>query len=272
MDLENIDIEKIIEDREAFNKLVYTPIGEAIREIKNRKRNPDIEKYLLEQISNDIPKELEGEKIKAVIFRQIATPNYEIRRFLQIIDSVEDLEPLFGEYRDDIFLSINDYKKSWGKITYHTEKKEHTKVIDFVQSEGKKISEVRTKNGISLVDFHHKLFEKSPFKLDENNFLDISNWISKHGNTARNYYRPVIMWFLKDAILFENFVLKDEKEKNFTKNIFLPEFIKIYKETGYKPMIVDLLPTTIEHKDFWVCHPHHSKKDVESGIIDSQIC
>lgn len=272
MDIDNIDIEKLVEDHDAFNKFVYTPLDEALKEIERRKSDSSLDIYIEKNLGDSIPSVLKHGKIKAVIFRQIATPNYEIRRFLQIIDSVDDLDPLFGEYRDDTFYSINDYKKSWGKIKYHGKDTEHSKIIDFKESDGKKISELKTINQINLVDFHHNLFEKTPFKIKKEYFFDISDWIYKHGQVAKNYYRPVLMWFLKDAILFENFVLNDEKEKNFTKNIFLPEFIRIYKETGCKPIIVDLIPTKIEHKDFWICHPSDSKKHVDSAIIDTQIC
>ena len=75
--------------------------------------------------------------------------------------------------------------------------------------------------------------------------------------------------FLQNAILFENFIL-DYKELEFTKEVFLPAFIEIYKRFGIKPLIVALEPTNLEWEIFWMCHPFESKKVVD-GRLKSEI-
>ena len=46
----------------------------------------------------------------------------------------------------------------------------------------------------------------------------------------------------------------------FTKTVFLPAFIAVYKEFGVKPLIVALEPTEIETDIFWMSHPYPHKR------------
>lgn len=270
MNLTEIDIEKLICNRDEFNSFVYTPLREALNELKNRENDKELSRKIAEILGKDIPEILTTGKKKAVLFRQIATPNYEIRRFINLIDAIDELDPLFGEYRDDVFFSLNEQKKYWGKIMYFESPdimKSHTKIIDFKLAEGKKISEIKTLGGQLLIDFHHNLFNETFIPIKKEVFLNISSWLNDHGKKAKNYYKPILFWFLQHAVLFENFVLTDEKELQFVKNIFLPAFIDVYIETGHKPLIVNLLPTEIEDKTFWYCYP----KSVEEHIKKSNL-
>ncbi len=268
MNPEDVDIEALVNDREAFNAFVYTPLEEALAKLEKRAGDKELGGKIEIILEKDIPEILVKGKKKAVLFRQIATPNYEIRRFIHILDAIDSLEPLFGEYSDDVFFSINEQKKYWGKIMYFESPdifQNHTKIIDFKICEGKKISEIKTLKGQLLVDFHHGLFEKTSVPVSQDAFYNISVWLHRHGKKAKNYYRPVLAWFIQHAMLFENFVLKDPKELTFIKNIFLPAFINVYKETGCKPLIINLLPTDIEDRKFWFCHPKNTEKHAKEA-------
>jgi len=87
---------------------------------------------------------------------------------------------------------------------------------------------------------------------------------------ADKYYTPFTALFIKDAILFENFML-DSKEISFTKDIFLSAFIEVYRKTGCKPLIVALEPTDIEGDEFWPCHPNGKTSSENQQMGYSQV-
>ncbi|MFZ2620950.1 MAG: hypothetical protein WAX85_02480 [Minisyncoccia bacterium] len=257
--LKDIDIDELVKDRKAFNKFVYTPFDEAIKEIGKRKSDKSIHDL------NFVPGILKKAP-RAIMFRQLVTPNYEISRFVSISELC-GLEPLFFEYYNDKFTSNNVWKHSLGKMFFCKGRSkdgqarvETLNVIDFNRSNGKSISSVKTLWGQSLVNFHHELFIRR-FKNFKDIFFDASNWFHDNGGNASGYYKQFLSLFIKDAILFDNFLL-DDKELTFTKEVFLLAFISIIKETGVKPLIVALEPTEIEEDRFWMCHPYEDIKFV----------
>ncbi len=256
--------DELMQDREFFDKTVYTAPDVALQELRERRADPKLESGVNASLSNDIPEPLK-EGPKAVIFRQLVTPNYEIRRFFSIADAMEGLEPLFWEYYDDKFTSNNEWKHSLGKLSFYNgkgkkggSKVDTLKIIDFNTSNGKKISEVSTLWGQSLVDFHHEFFNER-FRTHKGTCYDATAWFSRNGSTAQSYYEHFLTLFVRHGILFENFVLDDPIEAAFTKEIFLPAFLKVWKKIGNKPLIVSLEPTDIEGDKFWICHPGEHK-------------
>ena len=260
-----IDIESLVANRALFNEYVYTSLEDAMDLLKKRSGEPQ------PTLDVVIPKELlDGPK--ALIFRQLITSNYEIRRFISLIDSIE-LKPLFWEFYKDKFTSNNEWKHSLGKMCFyeglgknHGIKTQSVKVIDFNTYNGKTIESVQTTWGESLVDFHHKLYSERFRELKTTDFIDASGWFKENGSTASGYYSRFLQLFLTNAVLFENFML-DEKEISFTKDVFLPAFIEIYERTGLKPLIVCLEPTDIEGDSFWMCHPHEDMPYVLNKLM-----
>ncbi|HVU06202.1 MAG TPA: hypothetical protein VHE10_00160 [Candidatus Paceibacterota bacterium] len=258
-------IERLTSDRQAFNDFIYTSLEDAAKELAARHEDSGIARYVADTLPAGVPEPL-AKAPKAVLFRQLATPNYEFRRFISIADAIGDFEPLLWEYHQDKFTSNNECKKSWGKMSFYLGKGKkggskiaRFNVIDFNSYNGKKIDEVKTLWGQSLIDFHHELIEKtySGFLFLKPTLFDASEWFSRSGGNAKDYYRNFLTLFLKNAILFENFML-DEKEIGFTKEVFLPAFIEILRSSGRKPLIVALEPTDIEGEEFWMCHPSTS--------------
>ena len=258
----DIDIEKLVADRAAFNSLVYTSIDDAIEELKNRWEDKDLAQKILKYTNKNIPKPL-MQGFCAVLFRQVVTPNYELRRFMAVPDTY-DLKPVFWEYHNDKFTSNNPIKHSLGKIPVCSgigkkggKKISYETIIDFNNSNGKKLKEVETLWGESLISFHHRLLAlvvPESYKY----LFDASPWFAKNKNLAHEYYKNYIALFVRNAILFENFVLKEEDELEFTKKVFLPAFFEAWRVLGRKPLIVALEPTSIEDDIFWFCHPHNT--------------
>lgn len=265
-----VDIDTLVADRQAFNSFVYTPLDEALKELKKRRQDVKLAEKIREFLHNDIPSFLKRLPTRAVLFRQVVTPNYEVRRFFHITQGLDDLEPLFWEYHEDKFTSNNDWKRSLGKLTFlmgigkkEGKKIESATIINFNTYNGKKISQVKTLWGQSLVKFHHELFDKTYRTSSQKHFFDSSKWFKRNGATANEYYLPFFLLFIQHAVLFENFML-DTKELSFSRDVFLPAFIRAFKETGYKPLIVALEPTDIEGDNYWLYHPGKSKSFVES--------
>jgi hypothetical protein len=260
-------IDKLISDREAFNKFVYTQFNEAIIESEKRRINPitigDLEIPIILKDSSSF-----------VLFRHIATPNYEIRRFISIADAADN-RPIILEYASDIFRSINPWKSSLAKIPFYkgTDKYgkirvEYKNIIDFNISNSKPFSQINTLWNQKLVDFHHEFFIKH-FPAHKDNILDLSDWLKRNGNNPKEYYKTFLYLFLNNGILFENFLLEGQ-ELEFTKKFILPAIIDIINETGHKPLIVALEPTEIEDDLFWLCHPIEEKEFVKNKAINKE--
>ncbi len=267
--------DSLVADRKLFNAFVYTPLDQAIDELDRRSTDPRLEKYIEDALPFAIPEVLKNKKA-AILFRQLATPNYEVRRFLSIIDVVGDLEPFFWEYHADKFTSNNSMKYALGKMGFYSgkgkkggTKMKYEKVLDFISADGQKISEVKTLWGQPLTEFHRELFEKSYRSIEPERFIDVSEWVSSLGGAAKDYYKILLLFFVRHAILFENFMLEEATERSFTKDVFLPAFLEVERITGYKPLIVALEPTDIEGDDFWESHPAESHEHIKNkaGLV-----
>lgn len=245
-------IEELVADRQKFIDFVYTSPEDAVKELKRRWHDESI------KVPISIPPIFE-KGFKAVLHRQLITPNYEVLRFLSIADGL-DFDPIFFEYTKDKFVTENEWKYHLGCLHFYLGhgkkggiKLDRSNIIDFNKSNGKKLSDVKTIWNQSLVDFHHELFLKRFPKLNPKLF-DGSDWYSKNGGCAKDYYKNFFLLFIKHGILFENFML-DTKEMSFSKEVFLPAFIEVKEKTGLKPLIVALEPTEIEEDIFWMCYP-----------------
>jgi hypothetical protein len=266
----NNTIEKLVAVREKFDEFVYMPIDKAIAELNIRQTDKKLEEYTNKILNGDVPEILKDQR-NMILFRHIATPNHEVRRFLIAADGLEVLNPVIFEYVADKFNNRNDWKYSLGNIFLskglnkkHEQIIECKNIIDFNESNNKPIHSIKTKWGQSLVDFHHEIFTND-FPHLKNNISDLSAWLHGFGEHAKDYYKPFLTLFLKHGILFENFMLCG-KELSFTKEIILPALMEIIEETGVRPLIVNLEPTEIEGERFWLSHPQHAKEFIERKL------
>jgi hypothetical protein len=265
-------IDELVSDRRKFNEFVYTSLEDAVSEINKRESDAQLKKYLETNLPSGRPSIFDRKRC-AVLFRQVATPNYEFRRFISLIDGLEDYTPVIFEYFDDKFVDKNEFKYHLGMLAFYCgrgkkggEKICLLNIIDFNKSRGRKISEINTIWGQPLTDFHHELFNAAyGNKKDVVLMSDVSLWFAQNGGGAALYYKKFLSLFLQNDILFENFML-DSKELSFTKEVFLPAFISILNETGHKPLIVALEPTEVESDVFWMCHPGEDMKTVEEKL------
>ena len=269
-------IDKLISNRDYFNSFVYTPLEEAIRELELRKFNPHLRDYVCDNIPAGIPEIFAGKK-NAIFARHIATPNFEFRKFLKTADKLAGFNRTILTMHEDKFTPGNNGTKyHLGKIVFNNVQIQNeprsTMAVDFNKYAGKKISEVKTIWGEYLTDFHSQLLDYSLLNTKHQiNQFEGSEWLSRSGGKAKDYYPRFLMLFLQNGILFENFLLKEKGESTFTKDVFLPAFIKIIKDTGRKPLIVSFLPIETEGDNFWNFYPAEYFEFVNGKMENSEL-
>jgi len=252
------DYKKITSDRNLFDQVVYTPLPDAIRLLNERQKDPELMAKVSKLLNGNIPKIFKDNKC-GIMARQLATPNHENRMFI-FLAKKNNLHPVFIEYFDDKFTSNNKYKHSLGQL--HIQNKmdkngngivEKITIIDFNKSNGKKLKEIKTLWGESLVDFHKKLFDLHNLK--DFSFFEETSWYEKKDEKPIEFYTNFFLLVTCFGILFENFLLlKDDVEGEFTKDVVLPALEKVINLTGIKPLIVPVEDVDIETDDFWYCH------------------
>ncbi|MFA6273774.1 MAG: hypothetical protein WC662_01305 [Candidatus Paceibacterota bacterium] len=255
------DYNKIMSDRKLFNKVVYTPLSEALKILEERKKDKKLIAKVEKLLKGDIPEVLKRKKY-CVQFRQIATPNNDCRHFIRLAKG-NNLHPVFFEYFDDKFTSNNEFKHSLGQLRVQgkVNKKdnypiEKITIVDFTKHDGKKLKDVKTLWGEKLIDFHRRLFLVHDYYFDNSNFYDASVWLKNNGGKAIDYYTNFFLLFICNGILFENFLTTNDEEGEFTKNIVLPAIEKVIKLTGVKPLIIPIGALDMENDTHWISyHP-----------------
>ena len=253
-------IDSLVNNREKFDEYVYFPtIEEAMVELEKRRNDKELQEKVAEYFKDvGIPEPFRDEP-RLTLFRQVATPNIEVSRFLIIADGV-GMKPLFLEYYDDKFTSNNEWKLYLGKLAFYEgvgkkggAKINYKTIIDFNKYNGKKIKDVQTLWDEKLTDFHRSLFDLNYNHTKKEIFFDASNWFLGAGGKADAYYKYFVALFISNGILFENFILSHGDEYEFSKNVFLPTLMFIRRYFKIKPIIVTLSPTEIEGEEFWLC-------------------
>lgn len=228
---------------------IYTPLEEAKKEIKRRWNDKELQKKV-EKYLGKLPDIFE-KKPYAILGRHILTSNVECLIFTEEAKK-SGLELMGFEYHDDRFLTMNRSKLGLGKMTLVCNKEKIKKdsfdVFNLQENNGKKFSDIRTFWGEKLTDFHHKLLTNKEPNI---NLVDMSSWIKKWGEKAIDFYPYYMAMFIRNGILFDNYLIKGE-ESEFTKNVFFPSYEKVLKHFGLKPIIVQLVPKDHE-EDLLLC-------------------
>ncbi len=84
------DLDALVKNTQMFHEYIYTPFDEALSELHKRWND------IYTPSHPDVPLPL-VDGFRVVMFRQIITPNFEIREFLNMAHKVS-LKPLFLEY------------------------------------------------------------------------------------------------------------------------------------------------------------------------------
>jgi hypothetical protein len=186
--------------------------------------------------------------------RQLISPDNGFTFFFQGARYV-GTEPLVLEFHDDIFTTLNEEKKSLGRlrITQADGTRATIDIMDFHAAEKMKLGDVIIKTGERLVDFHSRLLRQFGYRVD---VIDNSAWCRGFGRAAEYYY-PLLCHFVAHGVLFETFDTEDEKEDAFTRGIILPAMERVEQTFGLKPLVVRLYPAEQnDDEDFyWWSYP-----------------
>lgn len=248
-----------------LRRFLYTPIEEAIELLEARQKQDlktldiDVPEFLLAHYQGvyKIPV-----RNTAIIFRQIATPNYEMHRVSALCDKY-NLNLLIFTINEDKFCTANTCKYALGRMGFFegldrrgSKKIRYRAIIKFAQYDGQLLRECKTCRGQSFVEFHHALLLKELTQLNHDNITDCSKWFLKQRDLTENWYLELLKPFLKHAILFETFMLSG-RELDFTLTKVLPAFQEMIDTFGIKPLIVRSDTEEMEGDDYWQLYPAH---------------
>lgn len=230
-------------------------------EIWHRWNDKDLEKKVNDYLSNRIPPVLKDEP-KAISTSHVATPNWAFFHFWENSRKA-GLKPVAFEYLDDKFVTTNFDKASLAKMVFYHGKGDDGHmltsshhVIDLGgKEENRLIKEIDTLWGEKFVDFHHRSLNAF---YEDIEIHDGSQWYHDMGKDAKEYYRYVLALYIRNGVLFENFLITKNEEK-FTREVLLPAFEFVYKKFGVKPLIVPIFPQNESDSKYWWCYPEFIK-------------
>ncbi|SJM95856.1 conserved hypothetical protein [Crenothrix polyspora] len=249
---------------EDLRQLLYTPIDKAVDILDARQKQnlklPSLN--IADPLSAYWGRGCKPQPRTAIMLRQIATPNYEMRRVVQLCEKYH-LNLLILTIEEDKFCPNNPCKYASGRMGFFEglgrnggRKIRYSTIINFNQYNGYPIRECKTFRGKPFMDFHHNLFLQEFPQLTPQNIIDCSKWVMQHQRLGNNLYRASLELFLQHAILFETFVLSN-CELDITLMKVLPAFQEIVNNFGIKPLIVHSEDPDMEGDNYWQLYPDH---------------
>jgi hypothetical protein len=207
----------------------------------------------------------------AFLFRFVATPCFETKRFLELLCGC-DLLPVIGEYHRDKYASCNPIKHALVRPGFVLEKKtaiNSNSLVEHFKITGKfpiqPLCEMQTRWGQSLIEFHHEMLA-STLKGGEHPLLnDCSQRYANAGARPAVYYPEFLRVAVADGILFEDFLL-DETEWRFTRDVVLPAVDEVTARFGLRPLIVRITSTEEETLPHWFWYPAELKPFVQQRL------
>ena len=245
---------------------IYTPLAKAVEELYNRRKRFNGRTPGRDWLPAWFPADQRG---GAFLFRFIATPCFETRRFLELAGEC-DLLPVIQEYLGDKFVSRNPLKYALARMGFRCGQDRHghrlveyLNVMDWAQ-QGQPLRELRTLWGEPLATLHHELLASALNGFPHPHLYDCSHEYALDGCPI-SYYRHLFRCFLADGILFEDYLMTNE-ELPFTRDVVLPAFEAVTLEFGLKPLIVRIDPTESASSPHWFWYPAELKPFVQQRL------
>lgn len=244
---------------------IYTPLTQAYKELQERRQNKELCASIKKFFGDKLPSFTD--KPHAFISRPIATPNFELRNFIDHTKTI-GLDPIILEYPGKL-VAKNPDKYHLCMMYFHNNFPQQViptfskmKIADISAYEGKLLGSVETNNQINIQEFHHAiLLDEFPSLKDS--LFDFNEWFNQTRNLTDYYYLYYLMLFLCNGILFDNFFFNDTEESKFIAHKFLPSFERVKELFGIKPLIVPLLPLEDERSHKWLYYPGSVRETIK---------
>jgi len=193
-----------------------------------------IEKYWRKQ-GNPIPSCITELNNMAYRARHVATARREDFIYARTA-GILGLTPGWSEFVQDKYVQMSRPKTSLLRMALSAN--ESISIADPKSWEGRTLSEITTKAGTNLVDFHHRLWNQIPGTKVR---IDCSDWVQSFGN-AEDYYFPELSLYVAHGVLFNDFhpasnPLSSNGSAWFTEKIVEPAFEKVKEVFGVSPII-----------------------------------
>ncbi len=209
----------------------------------------------------------------ALLFRQIATPSFEVCSFIRKARRF-GLEPVILEHVNDSFSVHNSYKRSLAVMPIALGKNCHNEIVWRRQKlakldrlEGRKLNSIKLASGESLVSYHHrKLY--GAFGTRTPRLVDLKEIVPSVAFGAQGYYHDLFNLLHGNVVLFEDFVV-DSQTANFFTRIVLPAYEGSMTKTSYRPQIAKLTFGERSASPFWNYYPS-SVSDSMMGAAQSR--
>lgn len=194
-----------------------------------------------------------------LLFRALATPNFETLRFLGLARRV-GRPPLILELRDDWFTpTVNLSKRRLGKLRiYRTADSagagatRSVSVVSFNEHGRQRISDLRCGDGTPFIDMHHDMLSAVAGDELSGRVIDIKSLC--HSDGPRSHYERVFALCTCFGVLAETFSLSGP-EGAFTAEVVLPAFEATVARFGARPAVTELLPDGSATDPHWESYP-----------------
>ena len=225
---------------------IYSTLSVALAELERRKMS-DLPKRVEKYFKSLPPPDFLEKKPFAIYAPSLVTPNLELMYLLSMLPHLS-FRTEFLEYQQDKFVHINVTKRALGNLTFvkqglHGAKlpSSSVRVVDFDAYQGKPLTDVLTKSGEKLTDFHHRLLQKHPTSTTIVP-RDFSEWFRAASlfDSELSYLRYLGL-FITDGILFGNFT-SEKYESSFTLKKVIPAVERLISLFGVTPLIVPIEP------------------------------
>lgn len=244
-------------------------MSDVLEELKRRQADRNLEQKLKEVWdSHQIPfADFLNNGPYAVLSRSVATPNLEQLHFLETAGH-HGLKPVILEY-DGKFVTKNLEKFCLCKMNFINNNQDlksnkNITVTDINKYQGKHMGEIKTFSNQSLIDFHHNLFWRYA-NTKSCQLYNFTEWFNETRTMGPDYYFFFLLIFIKNAILFDNYVLSDKFENEFIEKKIIPSIKDIVQVLGIKPLIFPLVETEDEANIKWLSY----NEDVEVIVENS---
>lgn len=190
-----------------------------------------------------------------VLFRTVATPNYEMIRFLRLA-RIAGRSPLVVMGPEDRFTpAVNPSKLRLAKLPVQTKADafRHIRIVSFDEAEGIGFANMRCLDETPFLGFHEELLAVAIDPTLRPPVVDFADFWGR--DRPRDFYPRFFALFICFGVLAENYP-RYGYERSFTEDVVLPAFKQVTAHFGKAPRILRLLPPGEELDAKWEHYPN----------------